>query len=73
MKLYSWIQNEKRIHKTQGGNKVIEFTIDYEENGQDWRLNDPSHELIIKFMLDEQGKPVVYIWGNKAYQVTDKR
>jgi len=24
-------------------------------------------------MLDENGKPVIYIWGNKAYQMVDKR
>ena len=73
MKLYSWIQNEQGISKTQGGNKAIEFSIDYEENGQDYRCNTSEHQLTLKFMLDEKGKPVIYIWGNKNYQVVDKR
>ena len=73
MKLYSWIQNERQIHKTQGGNKVLEFTLDYEENGQDYRCNTSEHQLVLKFMLDEKGEPVIYIWGNNSYLVIDKR
>jgi len=73
MKLYSWINNERFISKTQGGNKVLECTLDYEEDGQDWRCNTSEHHLSLKFVLDENGKPTVYIWGNKNYQVIDKR
>jgi len=73
MKLYSWIGNERGTGKTQGGNKVIEFGLDYEENGQDWKCNTSEHELHLKYMLDENGKPVIYIWGNKNYQVIDRR
>ena len=73
MKLYSWIQNEGGISKTQGGNKAIEFTLEYEEGGQDWRCNPSNHELHLKYMLDENGKPTIYIWGNKEFKVVDNR
>ena len=73
MKLYSWIQNERHIGKTQGGNIGLDFTLDYEENGQDYRCNTSEHELNITFRLDEHGKPIIRIWGNKNYQVIDTR
>ena len=72
MKLYSWIENEKGIVKTQGGNKVLEFMLEYEEGGQDWQCNPPEHELRIRFLV-EKNSPAIYIRGNKAFQIIDKR
>ena len=74
MKLYSWIKNISRDGvKTVGSGKGIEFTLDYEENGEDWRCNTSEHELRLRFLLDEHGIPALYIRGSKAYQVIDKR
>lgn len=74
MKLYSWIRNISRDGvKTIGSGKGIEFTLEYEEKGQDWRCNATEHELTLRYMLDEFGKPVIYIRGSKDYQVIDKR
>lgn len=74
MKLYSWIRNISRDGvKTVGSGKGIEFTLEYEDKGQDWICNTSDHELTLKYMLDKNGRPVIYIWGNKNYQVIDKR
>ena len=73
MKLYSWVSNERGTVKTQGGHKRIVFTLDYEEKGQDWRDNDSEHSLILTFVLDDTGKPVLYVRGNKSYEMIDKR
>ena len=74
MKLYSWIRNISRDGvKTIGSGKGIEFTLEYEENGQDWMCNTSDHELTLKYVLDEHGIPVIYIRGSKAYQIIDKR
>tara|TARA_Y100000310_G_C20652576_1_gene800250 strand:+ start:875 stop:1102 length:228 start_codon:yes stop_codon:yes gene_type:complete len=75
MKLYSWVENEKHTGKTQGGNKHLDITLDYEENGQDWRSNTSSHQLAFKvfFANSDDAHPTIFIWGNKNYQVVDKR
>jgi len=76
MKLYSWIENEKHIGKTQGGNKCLRFTIDYEEKGQDWRCNPDSHKLQINVFFPDDNpdtKPNVFIGGSKDFNVIDHR
>ena len=75
MKLYSWVENEKHNGKTQGGNKALDITLDYEEDGQDWRCNSDSHKLRINvfFAQDSDKHPTVFIWGNKDINIQDKR
>ena len=75
MKLYSWIENEQHIGKTQGGRKTLNITLDYEEDGQDWRCNQESHKLQVNvfFAQDSDKHPTVLIWGNKNINIHDKR
>lgn len=73
MKLYSWIYNERQVIKTQGGNKKLGITLDYEEEGRDWRCNTENHMLTIYYYLDENNTPTLSIKGSKAFKMVDNR
>ncbi len=75
MKLYSWVENDKHAVRTQGGNKSLSITLEYEEDGQAWHCNPTSHELKLNvfFVQDSDKHPTILIRGNRNINIQDKR
>ena len=58
MKLYSFISNEKKTTKQQGGNKEIKISLHHETEAGDWRCGTEQIDL---YFVWENGKPQLIV------------
>ena len=66
MKLYSFITNENKTSKHQGGQKSLSIKLLHETAYGDWRCG--TEEIGIDFEWNE-GKPVLFIDLPKSWQL----
>lgn len=66
MKLYSFIQNEQKVRKRQGGQKFLKIVLLHEVEAKNWK--DATEELDI-FLNWNEGKPTLKIVLPKNWRI----